>query len=1464
MESLDDEEANLPVGPVTDYYFEDEDSEIVSFSVLPIKWSEDKSPEHMQKQVFLRGATDEGLRKVYINVIAWKMDLSGDLPEVSVLSYKNNWIKLQKPKKSFNDTARTILITICCLHYVKVNPETSEKRLWHHLQRVFSLYEIRPSENDLLDHVPLIRGMVERDERLTKSKVLHRSLDLKRSKFIVDDDEDTDEATEDGNGEESDEETDLFDSVCAICDNGGELLCLVHELAIKLSLWNYQLPPQHIAQDSGKCLRSFHATEDAGADSSCESLGISKTQVKVFLCVSATCGNFYHPECVAKLLHPGNDDEVEVHQKKIAAGEPFTCPVHKCLRCKQGENKEVWDLQFALCRRCPTAYHRKCLPHEISFEEKEDEGIEQRAWDDLIPNRILIYCEKHMIEPDIGTPRRNHIKFPDSEVNKKVHPLASQMSKAKILAKKEGAASEDISRMRSVAKNKRNLEEGFLRIRDGDSANQGSDLQKKPNTSDASKKILMSSIKPPLVKAKKSPLAGESKASVKGENMPARSKEKGIPIGKVEKNVPPTVMKKSNILSPVEEVQAEKKILALVKKSASSLSLEDIISKQKLPSTYSHFSRNIDKTITQGKVEHFVEAVRAALQKLEEGGNIEDAKAVCEPEILNQIIKWKVVKLLTHIQHRFLKSIVVQVDSVPVSHNTFTEWSTGFLLPCLYESCPRNRIPVAQNSVPVHSYTRLQSVCQDLDHGSFSVVNDVLGSAPGFKARLGTPLVPWNKLKVYLAPFLHGMRYTSFGRHFTKVDKLKERLKGSLGATAEGVTLVIHQKHLQEKIETAGQGAGYKISCGNQWDRGNMTYEWTQTLLEAEDRFNLLGEVRKVPLVATLTISARRGERSFRAQQVKSIVDKLHWYVQNGDTIVDFCCGANDFSLLMRDKLQESGKQCSFRNFDVIQPKNDFSFEKRDWMTVRPKELPTGSQLIMGLNPPFGVKAGLANKFIDKALEFKPKLLILIVPKETERLDEKELAYDLIWEDGEKLSGKSFYLPGSVDVYDKQMDQWNLKPPMIYLWSRSDWTERHQAIAIKQDHISKEREAQAVEANHKETPDEQEEDQDLYHNLSKIINDFPILNDQEEEVQAQEEIACFEKDMEISPSPHLPASPKDEGRADLRRHEDEDNEAHERKEFGMEISEHETDGYLENPKEREHEQKHYRDMSLTRMPEGRAAPKITSPSKRRNHRSTLDNQPFDTFENLLGTGSNEEGLRHFDAGLPGSGSDFGISYGSRIARNEDIHDIERRYSMNRDDPSASRSYRWTTGLGIGGGIQGMDNGLPGYVRDWDRDTFGRNTYASDVSMAEKYGWNGDLLQQRQIHTYGQQSSRLDDMALRNHLDRGSAVRGQLSSLSSVSGLGQVGSHPSPFGLSSLSSDSSWMGSSVTQRYAPRLDEMNYARSRSSFTPEAGSGVFFEPPGPQPGFHTDVRGFAMGPPQRPFQHQQQGSSGWLDE
>ncbi|CAM6058405.1 unnamed protein product [Sphagnum tenellum] len=188
-----------------------------------------------------------------------------------------------------------------------------------------------------------------------------------------------------------------------------------------------------------------------------------------------------------------------------------------------------------------------------------------------------------------------------------------------------------------------------------------------------------------------------------------------------------------------------------------------------------------------------------------------------------------------------------------------------------------------------------------------------------------------NQLKVYLAPFLHGHRYTSFGRHFTKIEKLRE------------------------------------------------------------------------------------------------VVTRLQWYVQDGDMVVDFCCGANDFSTQAYQELSKFGKNCEFMNFDIHQPKNDFCFQKRDWMSVRSRELPSGNRLIIGLNPPFGVHAAIANVFVQHAVTFRPKLIVLIVPPETKRPD----GYELIWEDVGLLEGDAFYLPGSVSLEGKALGQRNNKAPPL-------------------------------------------------------------------------------------------------------------------------------------------------------------------------------------------------------------------------------------------------------------------------------------------------------------------------------------------------------------------------------------------------------------------------------------------------
>ncbi|KAM4093043.1 hypothetical protein ACB094_06G085900 [Castanea mollissima] len=783
-----DEESEIVAEFVTNYDFIDHVGNPVSFSVLPLQWSE-----------------------------AWRFQLSYVQPEICVLSKEKSWITLQKPRKAFENTIRTILVTVHWLHFVKKNPEASAKSLRNHLMKTFSSFEVEPSENDVLDHIQLITEAAKRDKPLVKSKDAQKR---KRLNFIVysDDEEEYDIVF----GEE-DNELYLYDHVCSICDNGGEILCC-----------------------EGKCLRSFHANIGSGAEDFCETLGYTDAQVKampiflcrnckyqqhqcfvcgklgfsdkssdaepadVFPCVSATCGHFYHPECVAKLLHPHQDMQAQKLQKQIAAGESFICPAHKCFVCKQGENKNVHELQFALCWRCPNAYHRKCLPWGICFEYNNDEDILPRAWDGLLPNRILIYCLDHEINKELGTPLRDHLKFPDAKGIKKQHEGEKLSSKKKAVASTKGMVCDNLSAGKIISKLPNRVKKMCNSVKGGDSTKniekrcfrQDFDSLEKQNTIDSVGKSVKENIRSIPCK---SFTAVESKSSTKN----SKSKKQKLSSGKIKNTIlEESVMIKSSSSEFVLNADMKNRILDLMKNSTASFNNEEFIRRQKVQGADAYYESVLGKSITQGKVECSVKAIQTALQSLEEGCSIEDAKAVCEPEILWQIFKWK------------------------------------------------------------------------------------------------------RKLSVNLATFLYGKRYTSFGRHFTKVDKLKE------------------------------------------------------------------------------------------------IVNRLHCYVQNGDMIVDFCCGSNDFSCLMKEKLKKTGKGCTFKNYDLFRAKNDFSFEKRDWMSVNPEELPNGSQLIMGLNPPFGIKASLANKFINKALEFKPKLLILIVPKETRRLDKNNAAYDLIWEDHEVLSGK--------------------------------------------------------------------------------------------------------------------------------------------------------------------------------------------------------------------------------------------------------------------------------------------------------------------------------------------------------------------------------------------------------------------------------------------------------------------------
>ncbi|KAF9666494.1 hypothetical protein SADUNF_Sadunf16G0235000 [Salix dunnii] len=1256
MASSDEEADTLPES-VSTYHFANDKDEPISFSLLPIIWRENKNLDDEKKNhmIFLKGSVDNGLRTIYKQVIAWKFDLSNTTPQISVLTKEKCWMELGKPRKSYEIIIRTVLITVHCLHFARWNPEAPGKSVWDSLSKTFSLYEHRPSQNDLVDHLDLIGEAVQKENSLAKCKFLLNFLEEKPRKkmsdevilyipialffqsvdfqattmstFIVDDVED--DNFEDLEEDESNDEDELFDSVCAFCDNGGNILCC-----------------------EGSCLRSFHATVEAGEESACESLGFTNREVEVmqsffcknckfkqhqcfacgklgssdkfsvaevFRCANATCGHFYHPHCAATLLHREDKVAADELQKKIAAGESFACPIHKCCICKLVEDKKKTDLQ------------------EIVFENEADDDTIARAWQNLLPNRILIYCLKHNIVKGIGTPVRDHIRFPNvgekksaTEAQKRRQTSECPANVEEGLSKKRRLTSEESfsETFRTEASKEMSSSAKIIKITASEKISSESNSLRKMNMNNPSRKTVRENTNSASSEVERSITTNVNKTSL-GDKLYAFMTNNS---GKAKLRKQDVFGSELDMSLPSLDADTQRRLLALVKEAASSITLEDVIKKHEVPSTHAHSSKNVvDKNITLGKVEGSVEAVRTAIKKLEENCSIEDAKAVCEPDVLNQI------------------------------------------------------------------------------------------------------------------------------------------------------------------------------------------------------------------------------------------ADILHWYVENGDMIVDFCCGANDFSCIMNKKLEEMGKRCSYKNYDVIQSKvaehswhigrlnggfkvqvkqetndqvlsstygsmglervdvwnigielleivetvkshtyrNDFNFEKRDWMTVCPDELPKkGSQLIMGLNPPFGVKAALANKFIDRALQFKPKILILIVPPETERLDKKK-PYDLVWEDDCFLSGKSFYLPGSVNENEKQMDQWNVTAPPLYLWSRQDWSAKHKAIAQKHGHPFRQQEISNLEKKHRETKTPAAVN-DQYNNASASLlpNYIPLQSKRPEESNCgivndghRGRPGCNSSDREGQDS-HCPGkSHSDETSRKKRQGE---------KMAGRGTGEKSLEGRQNGGKKNSPNDYKGMHRPSPRNIDGRSSLEGSSRSVEKQSQADIGRNCY----------------QHLDPSLSDSYiQQHRTPYGRSLVSNHD--DMNRRHSTNFHE-----SYSHD--------IHGLSSG--GYMEK-------QSTRCVTTNGIE-------LDRQLPFHHYGQQGA---DFVQWNYPSGRDLGLGHMEPASAI-----------PYGhhLGLAAEPSYLMNVSAMQRYAPRLDELNHTRM-SNLGPEPSmlsrNGIY-HPRAPGPGYQFDSMGFAPGP-QHPYSHH---SAGWLNE
>eukprot|EP00210_Caulerpa_lentillifera_P008007 g7646.t1 len=141
---------------------------------------------------------------------------------------------------------------------------------------------------------------------------------------------------------------------------------------------------------------------------------------------------------------------------------------------------------------------------------------------------------------------------------------------------------------------------------------------------------------------------------------------------------------------------------------------------------------------------------------------------------------------------------------------------------------------------------------------------------------------------------------------------------------------------------------------------------------------------------------------------LEHVANHLIAYMKPNDLIVDFSCGSNEFLGIIKDFCRHNSFEIRVRAYDLFTPYRMDGFVKKSWFEVTPDELDHGDNLIIGLNPPFGVNASLANQFVNHAARMEPKLMLLICPPRT-MVPEN---YKLIHEDHELCADKAFYIPG--------------------------------------------------------------------------------------------------------------------------------------------------------------------------------------------------------------------------------------------------------------------------------------------------------------------------------------------------------------------------------------------------------------------------------------------------------------------
>lgn len=422
---------------------------------------------------------------------------------------------------------------------------------------------------------------------------------------------------------------------------------------------------------------------------------------------------------------------------------------------------------------------------------------------------------------------------------------------------------------------------------------------------------------------------------------------------------------------------------------------------------------------------------------------------------------------------------------------------------------------------------------------------------------------------------------------------------------------------------------------------------------------------------------------------------------------------------------------------------------------------------------------------------------------------------------------QSFYLPGSVDENGKQMDQWNLRAPPLTLWSRHDWTAKHKTIAEKHGHLCIQHEGSDTENNPPKNGNHDPMDgHETTGNTSLLIDVLPSESERPENFSggvvvtkcSKESSSCSKGDKEsLDSEGHGKNRPNE---TSVRKRKRDKQKAG--KGMGLISSENKMDGGRP-----------------------RSSPNVA------NRRSSLEHSQSKSREMPSHIEIGEDSHQHFGPSISGTRMQFAETCGGSQA--SILDELGRMYNRRVDEHYSRDTHRWSMDVGTGSDYRGPQVEEQLWMKE-RRDSNDNDQYF--ISLEERLTREIDI--RSQVRRYGQQDP---DQPRNSYLigqPRNSYFIGRDPPY------GQIRSMPSAYGHLGPATNLSYrMNMPAMQRYAPRLDELNYTRPMNTlaYPPAMNVNSFYNPRASQPGYQDGQMGFAPGP--RPA-YPHKSSAGWLNE